>query len=340
MIRAEKSLTGLTKNFEGVSIHKNYLNGLDEEEFLSGMEALAQAFESLYAGMINEPQAYAMKDADDIKGLVKNMNFLLLAAQKGVLRNGTLEIDGSALAPALKEAKVTKPEQYFKILEPQGFVTTGLAKKVEASEKITVDYPDSPHLLTALKAMADAVGAFSGINPNQGSIYFEMLDHRVLANHPATEPKASMEFILSKMRSDSRDVVEVFYEFIKPLAKCELKGGFGHYWTPTFTLKSNKKVILSFKLTLDNHDVKLNLANLGKYTEALDGFPEKLIGTIKDGGWGCGGCRAKSDDCAFSFDLDGQSYRKCRCGSFVFDKPDQNDTELLLKLLKKELEFA
>ena len=72
--------------------------------------------------------------------------------------------------------------------------------------------------------MADAVGMFSGINPNQGNIYFELLDHRVLENYPATEPKLTMEYILSKLKNESRDVAEMFYEFIKPLAKCEIKG--------------------------------------------------------------------------------------------------------------------
>ena len=96
---------------------------------------------------------------------------------------------------------------------------------------------------------------------------------------------------------------------------------------------------MSLKLTLDSHDVKLNLANLGKYTALLDGFPDKMTNEIKNGGWGCGDCNPKCES-AFAFDLDGASYRKCRCGSFVFAEPDKKDTGLLLRLLEKELAIS
>jgi len=335
----EKNLTGLTTNFEGINVHENYLSGLEKEEFYSGLDALAQVFYTLYTGMISEPQIYAMKNDGDVKGLIKNMNFLLLLAQKGILNNDSLEIDGNIFASALKEAKVTKTEIYFHILESLGFITIGLDKKIEASEKITVEFPDNKYMLTALKAMADAVGMFSGINPNRGSNYFNLLDYRVLERHPAAVPKDTMEYILSKLKSENRDVAQIFYEFVKPFVKCDIKGDIGWYWTPTFTLKSTKKVIMSLKLTPESHDVKLNLSNIGKYTELLEGFPAKMIDEITDGGWDCGNCNSKCES-AFVFDLDGKSYRKCRCGSFVFMEPDKNDSKLLLRLLKKEVEFA
>ena len=339
MTRAEKNLTGLTMKFEGMTVHKHYLCELDLDDFTSGMIALAETFKMMYAGMINDPQKYAMKGADDVKGLVKNMNFLLLMARMGVLNNTSLEVDGKKLAPALKEAKVTKPEIYFRIIEPLGFTASGLGKKIAESGKITIDFPDNKFCLTALKAMADAVSVFSTINPNQGNYYFQFLDHRALESHPATEPKNTMEYILSKLKTESQDVVEIFYEFIKPLTKCEIKGDIGWYWTPTFTLKSTKKVILSFKLTLDNHNIKLNLANIGQYTELLDGYPTKITEEMKSSGWGCGNCNSKCVG-AFVFDLDGINYKKCRCGSFVFDNPSKDDSELLLGLLKKELEIS
>jgi len=339
MTRAKRNLAGLTTNFDDLDVHRNYLNGLKKEEFRDGMHALARTLKSLYTGMASDPQAYAMKGDDDIKGLAKNTNFLLLLAEKGVMRGGSLEIDGRALAPALKDAKVTKPEIYFRILEPLGFATTGLGKKIETSENITVEFLDHRHLLAVLKAMADAVGMFALSNPNQGNHYFELLDHRVLANHPATEPETTMEHILSKLKTESRDAVAPLYAFIEPLAKCDIKGSLQWYWTPTFTLRSTKKVIMSFKLTLGNHEVKLNLANIGKYTELLDALPARMVDEIKDGGWGCGGCNPKCAG-AFAFELGGKPYRKCRGGSFVFVEPSKKDSELLLKLLKKELEIA
>ena len=335
--RAQKNLLGLTESFDGLNVHKTYLNGLDADEFRSGMDALARTLKTMYTGMINEPQLYAMKDPDDVKGLVKNTNFLLLLAQKAILNDGSLEVDGQILGTALKDARVTKPEIYFQILEPLGFTVAGLGKKIEASESIIVSFPDNGFLLTALKAVADAAGAFSPINPNTGNYYFELLDHRALENYPAAEPKLTMEYILTKLSGESREVAGMFYEFIKPLAKCDIKGSIGHYWTPTFTLKSTKKVIMSLKLTLDSHDVKLNLANIGKYTELLEDLPAKMMGEIKDGGWSCGNCGPK---CAggFAFELDGKSYNKCRGGSFLFDRVASDTVTLYKEMLEMELE--
>jgi len=128
--------------------------------------------------------------------------------------------------------------------------------------------------------------------------------------------------------------VKMFCDFIEPLAKCQIKGSFGYYLTLTFTLKSTKKVIMSLKINLESHDVKLNLFNIGKYTELLDGFPEKTVDEIKYGGGETEG------EYAFVFELDGKTFRKNPEGSFVFTKPDKADSKLLLELLKKELEFV
>ena len=341
MTRANKNLLGLTETFEGLSIHKNHLNGLAPDEFASGLNSLAATLKALYTGIANDPQSYAMKDADDLKGHVKNINFLLLLAQKGIIKGDSLEIEGKTFAAALKDAKVTKPERYFQIYEPLGFSFSGLGKKIEASEKIITEFPDNKHLLNALKSMADAVGAFSAINPNQGNIYFELLDPRVLENHPATEPKPTMEYIIPKLNINSGDVIKRFYEYIKPFAKCEIKGSLEWYWTVTFILKSTKKVILSFKLDQESHKIKLNLANIGSYVEHVKELPAKMIDEIKNSGWGCNkeNCNPK---CAggFKFDLNGVSYNKCRGGAFTFNNPDKNESELLLGLLKKEIEFS
>ena len=342
MTGASKNLMGLHENLEEMTVHENYLYELTQKEFVSGMSELVNIFKGLYTGMLSEPQLYMMKNGEDTHGLEKNMNFLLQLAQRGSLNNHFLEANGPILASALKKAKVTKPMMYFQVLELLGFTVTGLEKKMEISEKITIEYPDNHDLLPVLKSMADAIGMFTKNKPHkQSSVYFELLDHRVLNHYPATEPVTTMEYLMSKLNSESREVVEMFYGVIEPLTKCNIKGSFGHYWTPTFTLRSPKRVMMSLKLTLDNHDVKLNLANLGKYTEILADFPTEIINEIIDNGWGCegDGCNPKCAG-AFTFDLNGKSYKKCRGGSFVFYAPDKNKAALLIRLLEREIEMA
>ncbi|MCL2404630.1 MAG: hypothetical protein FWC92_03675, partial [Defluviitaleaceae bacterium] len=331
---AKRNLAGLTENFNKITIHENYLCGLTKEDFYHGMDALIQVFRTLYTGMISEPLNYVMKDSDDKKGLEKNMNFLFILAQKGHLTNGLIEIEGKLFALALKEAKITKPEIYFNVLNTLGFTTVGLGKKIESSEIITVEYPDSGYLFAVLRAMVDAIGMFSTAKPHQQSRnYFELLDYRVLENYPATEPKITVEYIMSKIKGESHDVVSLFYEFIIPHAKCQIKGSFGHYLTLTFTSKTTKKVIMSLKINLESHDVKLNLFNLGKYIEHLDGLSDKMRNEIKYSGW------ETNNEYAFVFELDGKSYRKDPESAFVFTMPSISESELLIGLLKKELEF-
>lgn len=330
MTNVKRNLAGLTKSFEGISVHNYYLNGIEKEEFYSGMNALAQVLKAMYTGMIAAPKNFAMKDESDDKGLDKSMNFLFLLAQKGVINNGLLEVDGKTFAPALKNAKVTKPEMYFQIFEPLGFVTTGLGKKIESSEHIAVEFSGNHYLIIALKAMADAVGTFS----SESNSYFAWLDHRVLISHPAKAPGQTTEYIMSKIPKESRDVVKKFTEFIEPFAECKIKGALGWYITSTFTLLSTKKVIMSIKYNQESHSVKLNLANIGKYSELVNSLPEKLKDQIKNRGSDYGNCK-KCGGIAFA--LDGKSYLKCCETSFIFDRPDINDSELLLGLLKQEL---
>ncbi len=186
--RAQKNLLGLTETFEGADVHENYLNGLEADDFISGLDSLSATFKALYTGMINEPQMYATKDA-----------------------------------------KVTKPEIYFQILESLGFSVTGLGEKIEKSEIITVEFPDNTYLIAALKAMVEAVSAISKTTPNRGNSYFELLENRVLENYPAIEPKSTMDYVLSKLKSKNREIVGMFCEFIKPFARCNIKGDISWY---------------------------------------------------------------------------------------------------------------
>lgn len=130
---------------------------------------------------------------------------------------------------ATKDAKVTKPEIYFQILESLGFSVTGLGEKIEKSEIITVEFPDNTYLIAALKAMVEAVSAISKTTPNRGNSYFELLENRVLENYPAIEPKSTMDYVLSKLKSKNREIVGMFCEFIKPFARCNIKGDISWY---------------------------------------------------------------------------------------------------------------
>ena len=338
--RAQRNLIALTKTFGDITVHEKYLSRYDltTAQLAEGFTAASEILAKLYTSMIADPKTYAMKGADDDKGLIKNTNFLYFLAKTGELKHNALEISGSALAQALKETKVTKPESYLNIFESLGFNFTGMDKKIESSGTITTTCNLSRYLLPALKAMVDAIDEFEQMTYNRGSHYFEMLDCRVLSCYPAVEPQLTMPYILSKLDEETREITSRLDNFLAPNAKRAIKGGIGWYWTVTYTSKKTKKVIASLKLDIQSHDVKLNLANIGKYTEQVSLLPKTMIAQITSNGWDCGKCNPKCDG-AFEFILADSSYSKCRCGSFVFAKPTADDTSYFLELLKSELDI-
>lgn len=346
MARAERNIACLTKDFSNISVDESYLQGLSKEDFISGMNGLSQIFMAMYVGMNKTPSQYAMKNNDDVKGLVKNMNFVFLMAKIGVLnRHLELEIDGRSFASALKESRVTKPEIYFNVFEQLGFIATGLSNKIETSDIIKIEYPDNRFVLPALKAMTKGINEArsnvssiaQGIYVNQGNEHFEFLDPRVIQKYPS-DMSLTIDYLLDNMDDDRRYLLMEVYELLKDHTKIKLEGSNHHNWKGTFSLKANKRVLVTFHYRWDHFDVKLNLANLGDYVEETSSFPKTMIDEMINGGWECGVC---NPNCAkpFEFTLGGVHYKKCHCGSFIFSNPDKASSKMLLGLLKRELEI-
>jgi hypothetical protein len=339
MTYIESNIKGLIEDYSMIKIHKKYLYGLEENDFKSGFGDLVKTFKTLYSSMRENPIIYAMKDEDDVKGFVKNMNFLLLLAHKSFINNNfTLSVKGNELALALKDAKITKPEIYFDIIHKIGFTTIGLSKKLSDSEDIIVEFPDNNRLIVALKAMADSICGFSTINSNQGSTYFKNLDYRVLENETPTEPKLTMEYIIYSLKDNRKEVVSILNSFISKYAKHSIKGDTYYNWTATYTYLANKKVIISIKSSVENCSIKLNLHHLGQYVDYLHEIPEKMVEEIKTNGWDCGSCNEKCEG-GIKFEIDGATYKKCRCGSFVFNNPTVDTVKYGIKLLEMEMSY-
>lgn len=92
---------------------------------------------------------------------------------------------------------------------------------------------------------------------------------------------------------------------------------------------------MSLMIVQDNLSVKLNLYHIGKY---IDKVPPFITETLKNSGWECGHCNGK---CAggFAFELDGRSYNKCRCGSFLFNNTSSDAVPYCKALLENELSY-
>ncbi len=333
MSQISNLLNKLIENKEDFRVHEKHMYGTSKEEFMSGYNELNMVLRKLYSDMEKHPKQYAMKDNNDIKGFYKNINFLMIIACNGELKNDySLEIDGEALDLELKNIRFTKPELYFDTLKSLGFVAMGLKKKVSSSDTISVEYPDNHYLIIALKAMGDCASKI----PKNDIVYFMNMDYRILENEEVTSPKLNIEYILRHLAGEKGEVLKKLNDILSKNSKCVIDGDTYYDWNISYKLKSNKKAIALVKSKADLFTAKLNLRNIGNYINDISNFPEKLKNEILTCGWSCGSCNVKCEG-GYKFDYDGVFYDKCRCGSFIFDNPNCEELEYLIGLFEEEL---
>jgi len=94
--------------------------------------------------------------------------------------------------------------------------------------------------------------------------------------------------------------------------------------------------LMSLQVSQNKLSVKINLNKINQYMSIIKDMPDKIRNVITDNGWECGGCNLRCSG-GFAFELDGNSYNKCHCGSFVFNDLSGEDIFYYESLINKEL---
>lgn len=329
-----------------------YLNGLEPKAFAAGFAALTALMRSLWAGIKDDPADFGMllkeRVVENAKGsdytnsnasLLRIPNLLFVLGLTGTLdsRNG-LVCEGEKLSGAAKFLKVTGIPLLMKKLGDFGFEVEGIGKTMRAGDRIALAYPDTPALLVALKAMAEAQLALNKGKLNQPKNYFYMMHSGLLTAEYIKAPRLTIEDFMRPLELGQRDVAEVLHQFAAPKAKAVFKfGGFmRNDWSCVYTGIKNKRVLMTLHIEQDKLSAKLNLPCIGRYIEQIQTLPVQWQESICNGGWDCGRCHS---NCAggFAFMWDGKPYNKCRCGSFLFSNITQEAVPPLISLLTWEL---
>lgn len=334
-----------------MQVHKAFLHA-DADDLMKGFSGLHETVRQIYSDVIDHPKEFDMllkeneitdaKNADYTNShasFIRLPNVLFLLGYKGEFQpDMTLRISGGDIISTAKDLKITKTEFFINKLAAYGFEISGMSKKISANDEISVSFPENRFVIAALKAMADAMGAIIKGELRKAKALFYMMDYRIMENGTPKEPKMMIDAVYHALDEDMRKHAQYINDFIVKYAKPAVRMGgiMRNDWSCVYTLMNNKKVILTINVVQDNLSVKLNLANINKYTDILDQYPEDLKEAIRTGGWECGRCH---DSCAggFAFAFEGKAYNKCRCGSFVFNRIDEATKKLYIQLLDQEI---
>jgi hypothetical protein len=250
----------------------------------------------------------------------------------------TLHIDCGKLLAAAKELKITSIPALLSKLIDYGFTIEGLKKSVKETDIINVSYPDNRYLITALKAMSEAMLTLNKGDLKKNKNYFYMLHSGLLENEKVKNPKLTLEHLSRTLDGNKQGIASALDTAIADKSKKTVKmGGFmRNDWGCVYTGNVGKKVLMSLNTVQDKLDAKLNLQNIGKYIDAVDGYPDNIRETIKTSGWECGHCHGTCPG-PFSFTMDGKEYNKCRCGAFLFQNITSDEVPYCVDMLKKEL---
>lgn len=151
---------------ERITIHKDFLKELSEEEFEYSFRQIHELFYQIYTDMAEQPEQfgfplyqldeydYFSKEAREARTLPWKPFYLLLELFAwGELQNGVVAVD---MASFRKLNQVKKTDTVIRALEDYGFVFTGTknGKLPPAGSLLEIDYPDNRNILIVLSLTA------------------------------------------------------------------------------------------------------------------------------------------------------------------------------------------
>lgn len=330
-----------------------YLHGAEKEAFQQGYTALLALARSLYADIARDPASFGMLLKEYVEPDAKNTdytnsnnsflrvpNLLLAIGLSGECQPDiSLAIDGCIFLATTKELKITNMPVLLGKLREYGFEIDGFGKTVKAGDKLHVSYPDSRHLVFALKSMADAMLQLNKGDIKKSKNYFYMLHGGLLESETVKAPKLTISSLCHALDSDRSQTAQFLHEAVAASSKAAIKmGGFmRNDWSCVYTGTKNKRVLMTLHVNQDKLSAKLNLQHIGQYIDKITDYPEAVRDTIRNSGWECGHCQSGCSG-GFAFEMEAQAYNKCRCGSFLFEDVSADTSAYCKQLLTLELE--
>jgi len=295
---------------------------------------LLATLRNLYSDIADNPADFGMmlKEAEDVNvktpaytnsnaSFLRVPNLLFVLGLSSVVESvGTLTTDCNVLLANAKALKIAGLPTLLDKLRDYGFYISDFGKSPKAGEMLSISFPDNRYLTAVLKSMAEALSELTGGDlRNPKNDYFYMMLPAIIENETVKEPKLTIDTLYNALDEAQRDLAAGLHKIVENDTKYSIRKGqlMRNEWTSTYTTKKSKKVLMSLQVSQDKLSVKLNLNHINQYISIIRDMSGKISKAITDGGWECGGCNPRCSG-GFAFEIDGNSYNKCHCGSFVF----------------------
>jgi hypothetical protein len=353
---ADNYLRNLSSDSVLGNVHERFLRGLNNEEFTDGFCSLLAIFNNLYTDIAHNPADFGMmfKEIEDINVKTpdytnSNASFLrvpnllyVLGLSSTASSDGALKVDCNALLANAKALKITGLPALLEKLRDYGFDISDFGKSPKTGEILSISFTDNRYLTAVLKSMAEALSELTrGDLRNPKNDYFYMMVPALLEFEIVKEPKLTIDTLYNALDEAQRDLAAGLHNLVENDTKYSIRKGqlMRNEWTSTYTTKKSKKVLMSLQVNQDKLSVKLNLNHINQYISIIKDMPEIISNVITTGGWECSGCNPRCSG-GFAFEIDGNSYNKCHCGSFVFSVLSVEDIINYESLINKELCFV
>lgn len=150
--------------------------------------------------------------------------------------------------------------------------------------------------------------------------------------------KIEFEEFLQSVEERERGFVGELHEFLSENGcKCDIKESKSGF---VVSYVRDKKTLMNYVQRKTGTKVRIYAANVGSYQELLNTLPPKMKKDIVK----AAPCKRLLDPTAcnpkcsmgYTFEMDGELYKKCRSTAFMFALSEENDT-FIRKFLEKEL---
>lgn len=349
---AENYLKNVVEDPPSMKVHERFLQGLEPEEFREGFGALLALVRGLYGAVAQDPGSFGMLLKENVQANAKNADYtgsnasflrvphllLALGACSLLQPDFSLAVEGGALSAYAKALSIANAPALLALLREHGFVITGLGKALKAEDLLVLSFPDSRALPVALKAMAQALLEINQGDPRKPKNYFTMMHPGLLEAQTVKAPKLTVQALCHALDPRRQDMAAALHESVSGSAKQAVRmGGFmRNDWSCVYTSRKSKKVLMSLQVNQEELSVKLNLQHIGAFIPVVLRQPDRIQNAILSSGWECGRCNPGCSG-PFCFEMGGKSYRKCRCGSFVFSDLIPEDIPGCQELLRQEI---
>lgn len=321
--------------------HSDYLDGISNKEFIKAFITLRNIIKKYYIDASSDMIGYGYSGISRKSGnesLYKNYESGLNNKEKEaqalmllqrICKTSKLEEDNLVVnIDNFKKAinsngKLHKPDLIIRNLMKYGFNFKGYKKSIKKSERLSLLFPDNPHLIKVLKNYCDSKYAGDG-GMNEGGIYdFAHFNYKLLTIPKNESLQLNNTLVFCQLNNKAKLFLDLFNQSMNMngfsfgdralSGLCWGDSQFAYSPRP----ESKKDYVARLYQKGDSLIVRLFLKHIDRYTEFIEKSPDYIKTSFVDSHGKCTGCKS-SCKTRKTYTIYGKEYSKCQGEVFYF----------------------